>query len=109
MIRPLASAALALALCATAIQAQPRQTSVSLAGLNLSSLADARTLDSRIHDAAVQVCGPAGYQPGQGIAQFMEARETAAACVRQAEAAARLQLAGLRKTPAPYSVAASGN
>ena len=71
MSRYLASAALALCLCATAVQAQPRQMHVSLAGLDLSKPSDVQALNRRIHKAAVDVCGTAQYQPGQGINQFV--------------------------------------
>ena len=104
MFRVAVSATLALALCAAAVQAQPRhqprQLNVSYAGLDLANAADARVLKGRIHDAAVKVCGPVDQRPEQGITQFMEARETVAACVRQAEAGAYRQLPGPRN-PAP--------
>jgi len=109
MSRYLASAALALCLCATAVQAQPRQMHVSLAGLDLSKPSDVQALNRRIHKAAVDVCGTAQYQPGQGINQFVEDRDTADFCVWEAETGARQQLAGLTNTKPDTQVAASGN
>ena len=110
MIRTtLASAALAIALCATAAQAQPRQMTVSLAGLDLSKPADVKILDARIHTAAVDVCGTAQYQPTEGINQFIEDRETIAQCVYDAAQGAHMTLMA-RENPTPSTrLAASGN
>ncbi len=69
---------------------------VGYADLNLSSTADVRILEQRVHAAALSVCGPVDYPAGMGLSQFLQAREDNATCIAKAEAGARLHLAALQ-------------
>ena len=80
------SAALAATLLAGSAYAAPAQKAVSYADLNLTSAAGAKSLETRIRNAAKQVCGI-------GTAQDLAAAAAADRCYDAAitEASARMQ------------------
>ena len=97
MIRSIAVAVFAAALCAVPALAAPApQLWVAVGDVNLASAAGRATALGRIQAAAEAVCGPVQYSFDTRGSEVIAARNTQARCVRRAVAGAvgQLQTAG---------------
>ena len=94
-------------LIATAAQAEPRQVHVAIADLDLSRPADQAVFKARIHDAAVQACGPVQYTADLRGSAMQEAESDNRACIARVSERASAQVAKVRMASADAKVIAA--